>query len=359
MMVWAVAVLAASAASASGFDTHRLERRLGDMDCPGAVVGIFPDDQAPVVAAIGFARVGTELPMQVAMRMRIGSVSKLFVGTAALRLADRGLLSLDDFVSDHVEGVPGGDRITIRMLGNQTSGLFDPIADPDFQSEIVEEPRRLWHPAEVLAYSHRHPLRDQPGAVFRYGNAGTIVLGQVMVAATGKPLPEIVRDEVCEPLRLKGTGFCRGASLPPPTPSAYRFGAEGRWLGYGRVFADVTGYSASWTSWAGDMYSTLSDLGCATRPLATGLLLSESSRAELHAWRTTDEADSAYGFLISRDDLGIGHDGDVPGFNAVVRYSASRCASLVVLTNLSNNADGSMPAEVLARCVWPNGARAK
>ncbi|MEM6314517.1 MAG: serine hydrolase domain-containing protein, partial [Planctomycetota bacterium] len=264
LSVVAVVALTASAA-AGGIDRDRLEARLSLMGCPGALVGEFPDEGLPASVAIGVGDVGSGLPMRVDMRLRIGSVSKLFVGTAALRLVDRGLLSLDDRVSEHVEGVPEGDRITVRMLGNQTSGLFDPIADPGFQAEIIKEPRRLWRPTEALAYSYRRLLRNQPGAVFRYGNAGTIVLGQVLVAVTGKPLPEVVQEEVCDPLHLEGTGFCREASPPPPTPSSYRFGAGGRWLGYGQVFVDVSGYSASWTSWAGDMYSTVTDLGRAAR----------------------------------------------------------------------------------------------
>lgn len=95
------------------------------------------------------------------------------------------------------------------------------------------------------------------------------------------------------------------------------------------------------------MYSTLEDLGRAAKPFATDSLLSPSSRAELHRWRQAGGGEC--GFLISRNRVGVGHDGDVTGFNAVVRYQPARRRAVVVLTNLSNRADGKMPAVELAK----------
>jgi D-alanyl-D-alanine carboxypeptidase len=95
------------------------------------------------------------------------------------------------------------------------------------------------------------------------------------------------------------------------------------------------------------MYSTIDDLGVATTALATGSLLSEASRRELLLWRETTWPGVECGFLINRDARGVGHEGNVPGFQAVARYQPDRRRSIVVLTNLSNNADRTMPAEVL------------
>lgn len=324
-----------------------LQSFLNDLECPGALVGVFPDEGDWWTTAIGVADVESQLPMNVGMRMRIGSVSKVFVGATVLCLVDQGKLSLDDPVSKYVAGVPHGDRITLRMLGNQTSGLFDSIGSSAFQAAILKEPRRLWKPAEIFVCSFREPPYFEPGERFRYCNVGTVLLGEVIEAVTGKPLPEVVQETVCEPLGLESTGFCMAAGPPAPTPSAYRFAAPGRWLGYGEEFTDVTGYSASWSSWAGDMYSTLDDLGKAIKPLATGSLLTKATRQELYEWSSPKSEPSRYGFLIRKDELGIGHDGDVPGFNASVRYSAELKTGFVALTNLSNCSDGRMPAEEL------------
>lgn len=340
---------AGAAADAPAVDAIEAElgKLLDEMDCPGALVGVFPDGGAPWRSALGVADTVTREPMRLDMRMRIGSVSKLFVGTAVLRLVDRGALSLDAPISRYVDGVPRGDEITLRMLGQHTSGLGCPIFGEPFQKAIVAEPRKLWPVRDVLLAAYAMPLRHEPGKAWRYSNTSAVLLGLAAEKVTDQPIGDVIDQQVCRPLGLRGTGVCASAAPPPPTPSAYRHGKPGHWIGYGDEFVDVTGYSASWAGVAGDMFSTLADLGVAATALATGTLLSEESKRELFAWRETSWSGVESGFLINRNARGVGHEGNVPGFEAVVRRQADRRRAIVVLTNLSNNADKTMPAERL------------
>ena len=57
------------------------------------------------------------------LHMRIGSLTKTFVTTAILQLADKGKLGLEDPISKYVPGVPNGDAITLRELAAMRSGL--------------------------------------------------------------------------------------------------------------------------------------------------------------------------------------------------------------------------------------------
>ena len=59
--------------------------------------------------------------MSTKTRMRIGSVSRTFTGTALLQLVDQGKISLDSPISKYIAGVPQGNKITIRELGDATS----------------------------------------------------------------------------------------------------------------------------------------------------------------------------------------------------------------------------------------------
>ena len=70
------------------------------------------------------------IPNRPDTRFHIASISILFTSTAVLRLIDKGALSFDTRVSDIVPGVPNGNRITIRELLEQNSGLLD--ANDDF-----------------------------------------------------------------------------------------------------------------------------------------------------------------------------------------------------------------------------------
>jgi CubicO group peptidase (beta-lactamase class C family) len=53
----------------------------------------------------------------------IGSVSKQFMAAGLLKLVEQGKLSLDDPLIKFVPGYPNGDKITVRMLLNHTSGI--------------------------------------------------------------------------------------------------------------------------------------------------------------------------------------------------------------------------------------------
>jgi D-alanyl-D-alanine carboxypeptidase len=89
---------------------------------PGAVVvAVGPD--ARIEAAAGLANVQTGEALTPGHRFRIGSVTKIFVGTLVLRLVDDGLLDLDGDAAPFAEG------ITIRQLLNHTSGLDDSDTD--------------------------------------------------------------------------------------------------------------------------------------------------------------------------------------------------------------------------------------
>ncbi len=53
----------------------------------------------------------------------IFSITKMFVGALAVKLAQEGRLKLDDPLSGALPDWPNADRITLRMLLNQTSGV--------------------------------------------------------------------------------------------------------------------------------------------------------------------------------------------------------------------------------------------
>ncbi|MEM1062152.1 MAG: serine hydrolase domain-containing protein [Planctomycetota bacterium] len=330
-----------------------VKKQFASTDAPGAVVGVYgPDGKVVLELALGVADVDTREPLTIDHHMRIASVTKMFVGTAILLLADEGLLSLDDPISKYVDGVPRGDEITLRMLGRHTSGLFNSIENQAFQRAIMAAPDYPWSPEEILAYAYEKTPYAAPGERWRYSNSNAILLGMACEKTTGTAIADVVRDRVLAPLGLGSTGFPPAdGTLPTPSPSAYRNGYPTKVLGYGDTWYDVTGYSGSWTGAAGDMYSTVRDLGRAAETLATGTLLSESSRAELAAWQPTPLPGADYSFMLARRDGAVGHTGDVPGFNAFTAYVPEADLSVVVLTNLSNNADGTMPAEAIAKIV--------
>lgn len=70
----------------------------------------------------------------------------------------------------------------------------------------------------------------------------------------------------------------------------------------------------------------------------------------MHA-RKRHERAFQYGFCIAKHEQVLGHRGGVPGFNTYLGYQSETRDVVIVMTNLSNNKDGTMPAEELGTLV--------
>ena len=77
--------------------TETILRGMQQAAIPGAIVGVWQDGAPPYVRAVCDTASGE--PMAINLHMRIGSLTKTFVTTAILQLADKGKLGLDDPIS--------------------------------------------------------------------------------------------------------------------------------------------------------------------------------------------------------------------------------------------------------------------
>ena len=180
----------------------------------------------------GIADTRTGAAMRDDARFRLESVSKIYTATLIHQLAGEGRLRVDDTVERWLPGLlPDGDRIVIRQLLTMQSGLIDNndvvnASDSEQQAyldRVRDEALRL----RILAISARvdrnpasefsplwwirlaawQPLLFTPGSGFHYSNIGYDVLGLVASSAGGKPLGELYRERIFEPLGLDATAY--------------------------------------------------------------------------------------------------------------------------------------------------------
>jgi D-alanyl-D-alanine carboxypeptidase len=151
------------------------------------------DDGADVSAiAVGAARLDRPRPLRVSDEVRVGSITKTVIATITLQLVGEGRLRLDDTIEQWLPGmVPNGDAITIRMLLNHTSSIFDYLADPDWLAAVLADPHRYWSPQELVAVGTSHPSLFPPGEGLAYSNTGYILIGLVLEKATGRPVQDL------------------------------------------------------------------------------------------------------------------------------------------------------------------------
>jgi hypothetical protein len=104
--------------------TDQLMSRYDGDDSPGAAVQVWRDDRRLYSKAYGMANLAYGVPFQTDTRTNIGSTSKQFTAFAVMLQADRGLLSLDDDIREHIPELPEFEEtITVRHLITHTSGL--------------------------------------------------------------------------------------------------------------------------------------------------------------------------------------------------------------------------------------------
>lgn len=340
------------------------------LDLPGAVIGVRVGDQWELRFAIGEADAESGEPMTLAHDFRVASVSKPFLGTVVLRLAEEGRIDLDAPVAAYLPDVPHAGDVTVRMLANNTAGYFNAVADPAFRAAIEAEPGRLWPADEILAHALDKPLTlETPGEGWSYSNTNSVLLAEIVRRATGEHWSAALERLVAAPLglttlRVEEPGATRAVS-EGGLPRGYRHATRDSQMAYGNVLIDATEFSSSWAGAAGSMRAALGDALDAAEPVLSGALLAPESRAALHGWIDTgfDSSPGAhsapatiyYGFQVGKRAIGgrdwIGHTGDVPGFSSFFAYEPSSRTSLVVLSNLSNTPRRLNPAEEIAEAI--------
>ena len=146
--------------------------------------------------------------------------------------------------------VPNGGSITIRMLLNHTSGIFNYTDDSDFFASVLADPYRHWRPREVIAVavvSHLAgvPARNEPGRGQQHGL---------------HPARPVLQKATDESVADRGPA----ASGPPPRPGQHL-------LRQRRTFPGSYAHGYAPPSVTGDGYQ---DLSRWSPPGAAGALVS-------------------------------------------------------------------------------------
>ncbi|MFJ8105717.1 serine hydrolase domain-containing protein [Streptomyces sp. NPDC096132] len=201
------------------------------------------------------------------MHFRTGSVGIAFMGTVLLQLVEEHKAGLDDPVSRWLPDLPHGRKITLRMLGDSTSGLHDYVTDPVFLKKLYADPWQHWTPEEVVGISLSHPLWYRPGTNWSYSHANFQLLGRILEKISGKPLDRLLRERVYRPLGLRNTVSNDTAVIPRPVLHAYD---DERGL-----YEESTYFNPSWTTAPGAVLTqNICDLARSGRGVGAGELLS-------------------------------------------------------------------------------------
>ena len=240
-----------------------------ELDLSAALVRVTVGGREVVTVAVGESMPG--VPATTNMRFRIGAVGIAYLNVVLLRLADRGVVTLDEPIGRWLPALPRADQITLRMLGSSTSGYPDYVSYQPFIDRFYADPFRPWTETELIDLALARPLWYEPGTNWSYSHVNFVILGQVLERITGIPVKRLLRQEVLNPLGLTATTSDRGAIIPGPVLHSYTI-ERGQ-------FEDSTYWNPSWTTADGAILtSTICDLAVSARAVGTGRLVSAQAR---------------------------------------------------------------------------------
>ena len=288
---------------------------------PGAVVVIGRRDS--ILHARGYGHLtwdpSSPVPSVDSTVWDIASMTKV-VGTAstAARLVERGALRLEAPVHRYLPQFTGGGRekVTVRMLLDHTSGLRS-------YAQLFRLTRTR---DEAIAMVLREPVRRTPGDSAVYSDLNAILLGLVLEKAGGKPLEELVEQEVMVPLglrqtlfqpprrmhdRIAPTGVYRGTPMRGLVndPNAAHLGGVAGHAGLFATGADIARFAQAWLAGG----RTPGGQWLAPETVERFLSFSPGSGTRLLGWDTRDTTLaqkgelSVFGELVSR--RAYGHTG--------------------------------------------------
>ncbi|MGW0605870.1 serine hydrolase domain-containing protein [Streptomyces sp. NPDC002640] len=313
------------------------------------------DEQGEWVGTAGVRELGGTAKPPANGHVRIGSNTKTFTATVVLQLVAEDAIGLDAPVAGHLPELGLDPKITVRMLLQHTSGIFNSTGDYDDDGtfvpgipatpagqEWVDNRFKTYRPEELVRLALSKPARFEPGADWSYSNTNYVLARLLIEKVTERSLAEEMRRLILEPLGLSDTVVPdAGPEIPAPHAHAYyRYEENGQ-----EKTVDVTRQNPSWISTGGDMISTTQDLHTFISALTGGKLLPAPLLAEM----CTPHPKAGYGLGVFVQDTGDGgtvitHNGGMAGHAALMYSTPDGGKTLTAALNYVDDATLSMAA---------------
>lgn len=308
---------------------------------PGFAYLVWSHGSVVFAKGYGFDDVASKTPVTPGTRLAIGSISKQFTAACVLMLAQQGKLSLDDRLDKYLPQMPNADKITLRMLLNQDSGLHNYPLTTEHDWPLMGA-----IPPEKLIDILKTDKPDfAPGEKWEYSNTNYAVLAYIVERVSGMSYPEFLQKNIFGPLGM--TSSSSGFAAQADTATSYE-GSLGKFSeAKPRISLDLF-YGA------GSIVSTAQDLARWDAALMEGRLLSPASMRDL--WtngRLPNGTPITYamGFvgIYDRTHREVWHNGYAPNaggycYNAI--FPDDKIA-VVVLSNGSQDSFRGKPEEIV------------
>lgn len=305
---------------------------------PGLSIAIISENRVVFSKGYGVSNVNTRQKVTPETLFSTASVTKLFVGTAVLQLAEQKKIDLNDLVIKHLPYFKLKDEryksITILHLLSHTSGLPDIEAEELYSS--WENPEHDDGALERYVRSLQNTtLAARPGESYAYSNMAYDILGDLISKVSGMPFEQYIKQNLLDPLEMeKSTILFKDVDknlLASPHLMDENFGYEvsalipysRRHPACGTLFSNVMEMS----HWA---------IANMNRGLFKGKRILQASSCEM-MWRPAVIADNPVGISWLIENFGpykmFSHGGGDPGYRTEFYIIPEKAVGVVVMAN--------------------------
>lgn len=314
------------------------------------VVLISKGEEDLISYASGLAHRGFKVENQMATRFDTASITKLFTAVSIFTLIEKGKLTLEDRLFDHLdlgETVISRD-VTLQHLLTHTSGIGDDADEEAGESyEAVWRDKPCYGVRELKDFLPQFIYRErnfEPGEACRYNNCAFILLGLVIEKISGLNYKDFIQAHIFDKANMNASGFFSMDGIEENV-------AEG----YAAIFADeddekIIGYKKNIYSYPpvggtdGGAYTTAADLKKFINALLNGKLLSKEWTDKLLSPQVeVDNNDKrsfhmAYGFEITKRKsdnqvICIRKEGSNAGVACDLKYYTEADTLVTILSN--------------------------
>jgi CubicO group peptidase (beta-lactamase class C family) len=174
-----------------------IPQRMHEGGIPGLSIALIREGRMIWAKGFGLANAFTGRPATMQTAYEVASISKAVTAYIALRLVERGILSLDEPLTSHLDKpwLPPseyGGQITLRHLASYSSGLRSNNGS---------------------FFTVDRSVAFRPGSSFHYSGIGFMYMQDAIEQVTGRSLENNARELVFGPLDMSSSSFTNSPAL--------------------------------------------------------------------------------------------------------------------------------------------------
>lgn len=307
--------------------------------------------------AYGLAHRGFNVPNNIDTKFDTASITKVFTAVGILLLIEKGLLHLEDKITDIIdlEGTTIPKDVNIYHLLTHTSGIADDAdeeAGEDYADIFKDKPNYTIRNTDdfLPQFAYKEPV-FKAGTDVRYNNCAFVLLGLAIEKITGQDYRSFIVKNIFEPLVMVNTKFCAMDEINDNTAEGYVEYCDGE-DNFTTWRKNIYSYPPIGSPDAG-AYTTVNDLDKFIRGLKKKKLLSGEYTSMIFSpqckfampyrtWKPEPDATMRNGFAfefieINGEVFCMRKDGVNAGVGAMLSYYPASDTTIIILSNQDCN----------------------